>query len=68
MISENLAEDPDALSQQVKGLPREEEIFWTHLVSKIIGKNINHGLNIEELARGLKILRNKVSQSNFCFW
>ena len=60
VIAENLAEDPDAVSEQIKALSAEEEQFWRHLAARLIGKDINLGLNMADLANGLRVLRNKV--------
>ncbi|KAK7109660.1 hypothetical protein V1264_013661 [Littorina saxatilis] len=57
---ENLAEDPDAVSEQIKALSEEEERFWRRMAARVIGKDINLGLNKEDLANGLRKLRNKV--------
>lgn len=60
VIAENLAEDPDAVSEQIKALSEEEERFWRRMAARVIGKDINLGLNKEDLANGLRKLRNKV--------
>ncbi|KAK7496323.1 hypothetical protein BaRGS_00012488, partial [Batillaria attramentaria] len=57
---ENLAEDPDAVSEQLKPLTADEESFWNDLASRLIGKDMNQGLNTADLAIGLRKLRNKV--------
>lgn len=59
-FAENLAEEPDAVSDQIKSLSPEEERFWETLVARLIGKDVNLGLGIEELVRGLRKLRFRI--------
>ncbi|KAL8586378.1 hypothetical protein ACOMHN_022993 [Nucella lapillus] len=57
---ENLADDPAAVSAQIQALSPEEESFWHHLMAGVMGKEVNLGLNMQQLTSGLRTLRNKV--------
>ncbi|XP_046337780.2 uncharacterized protein LOC124119335 [Haliotis rufescens] len=50
-------EDSEVSLDQLKPMRSEEQLFWTQLLEKLIGKDINLGLEKDVLADGLKSLR-----------
>ncbi|XP_050418787.1 chitin synthase chs-1 isoform X1 [Patella vulgata] len=57
--TETLDLETEMTPEQLKGMSEEEQTFWNDLVLKFIGKDVNLGLEKDDLASGLNSLRIK---------